>query len=188
MEQRLFHVIVPRKNHMLDFILFISKLRGGGGSELESRAYIFKIISLHELFDMNWEPNEKIYSVFAKILRPVRAKVFYHQQPDNNEPEELTEVKIRAFNSSIGIHQNDFVENSCMQEEKNFCEVSQDTDALFIHLIKFSCIFLIALCPPMFYATPFTSLFIYWSVSIICRAGFVLGICKSIIVDFIAIC
>ena len=39
----------------------------------------------------------------------------------------------------------------------------------------------------MVYATPFLYLFIYWPVTIACRARFVLLSCKSIIINFIAI-
>ena len=38
------------------------------------------------------------------------ARVFCYQQPNPNEPEELTKVKIRAFNYSVDIHQNYFIE------------------------------------------------------------------------------
>ena len=39
----------------------------------------------------------------------------------------------------------------------------------------------------MVYATPFPYLFIYWSISISCRDGFVIGGWKSIIIELIAI-
>ena len=45
-----------------------------------------------------------------------------------------------AFNYYIGIHQIDFVVKGFMLEEKKICEVSQDTNALFVHTIKFCCI------------------------------------------------
>ena len=83
---------------MLDFIAFISKGRVRGDSKLESRADIFKMISRHELVDTHRPPTENIYRVFSKILRPVCVRVCCHQQPDTNELEEPTEVKIRAFN------------------------------------------------------------------------------------------
>ena len=81
-----------------------------------------------------------IYRIFDKILRPFCTRILCRKQPDTNEPEKLTKVKIGAFNYSIGIHHNDFTEKSFRQEEEKFCEVSQDTDALFVHTIKFLCI------------------------------------------------
>ena len=75
------------------------------------------------------------------------------------------------------------------QEGGKLCEVIQDTNELFVHPIKFCCISSTAWCYPRVYATPFTSLFIYWLVSIYCRYGFVIGSWKSIIViiNFISI-
>ena len=43
------HVTIPRSNHLSDFIEFISKWRGRGGFELDSRSDIFK-----QFPDMNW--------------------------------------------------------------------------------------------------------------------------------------
>ena len=74
---------------------------------------------------------------FSKILQPVCARVLCYQHPNPNELEELTKVKLRAFGSSIGIHQNDSVDDFFRQEEEKYCEASQDTDILFICLIKF---------------------------------------------------
>ena len=74
-----------------------------------------------------------------------------------------------------------------MQEENKFCEVSQDTDALFVRPNKFFCLLSTAFCPPIVYAITFISFFVYWSFSIACRDGFVLRIRKYIIIDFILI-
>ena len=60
--------------------------------------------------DKDWSTTENIYRFFSKILRPVCARVCCHQQPDPNEPEELTKFKIGVFNSSVGLCQNDFIE------------------------------------------------------------------------------
>ena len=78
--------------------------------------------------------------VFAKVLCPVCAMVLCHQQLDPNETEERAEVKIRAFNSSVGLHQNYCIDKSFWQEEYICCEVKQETDELFVHPIKFFCI------------------------------------------------
>ena len=107
-----FSVTIPRNNNMLDFIDFIPKGRGRGFIELERRGDTFKNIYRHTLVDTNWAPTEKIYRIFSKTLRPVCAKVCCHQHPDTNEPEEFTKVNIRAFNYSIGIHHNDFINKS----------------------------------------------------------------------------
>ena len=99
----------------------------------------------------------------------------------------LAKVSIKAFNCSIGIHQNYFLDKTIRQEMEKLCGVSQDTYAFFVRTIKFFCILLTYCLPPMFYATIFPSLFIYCPVSITCRSGFVLGSWKSIIIEFIAI-
>ena len=60
-----------------------------------------------------------MYRVSSKILRPVCARVCCHQQKYPNELEELAEVKIRAIDSSIDIHQNDFMAKCFSEESKN---------------------------------------------------------------------
>ena len=86
------------------------------GSELDIRAYTFKIIARHKLVDTNKAPTDNIYRVFQKLLHPVCARVLCYQHPDNNEPEELTKVKIGAFNSSVGLHHNEFTDKKIRQE------------------------------------------------------------------------
>ena len=46
------------------------------------------------------------------------------------------------------------------QEQETCCEVSQDTEALFVHTINLFRIYLTACCPPMVNKTLFQSLFI----------------------------
>ena len=134
-------MIITHNNHLPDLIKFISKGSGeGGGSEIDSMADTLKTIAIHKLVDNNWAPNEKIYRVLSKILRPACARVFCYQQPNNNEMEELIKVKIGSFDYSAGLHQNDSIEKVFRQEEEKICEVSQDTDELFVHTTKFWCI------------------------------------------------
>ena len=63
-EQIVLHVTIPRNNNLSEFIGFISKGRGRGGSELESIADNFKNISIRTLVDTNWAPTEKIFIGF----------------------------------------------------------------------------------------------------------------------------
>ena len=82
--------------------------------------------------DINWlAPTENIYKISDKIIHPLHARVCCYQQLNTNETEELTKVKFRAFDSSVGLHQNDFIEKNIRQEEEKCCEVSQDTAELF---------------------------------------------------------
>ena len=60
-----------------------------------------------------------------------------YQHPNTNEPEELTKVNIMDFNYSVRLHHNSFINKSFRQEEEKFYEVSQDTDELSVHPIKF---------------------------------------------------
>ena len=113
---------------------------GGGGGKIEIRTDIFKMISRHEMVDTNWSPTENINRIFAKIHHPNFARNCCCQQPDTNESAELTEVSIMAFNSSIGINYNDFIEDKFRQEKEKYREVSHDTDAFFGHPVKFFCI------------------------------------------------
>ena len=73
------------------------------------------------------------------------------------------------------------------QEEEKIYELSQDTDELFIHPIKYRCISSTACCPPRVYTIPTPSIFIDWLISITCSTFFVLRFCKYIIIDFIDI-
>ena len=85
----------------------------------------------------NSSPTENIYRLFSEIIRLVYARVLFHQYPDTNKPEELAKDNIRAFNCSVGLHQNEFTEKRFCQEGYKLCEASQDTDGLFVHYIKF---------------------------------------------------
>ena len=51
--------------------------------------------------------------------------------------EELAKVNFREFYSSVGIHQNHFINKFSRNKEEKLCEVSQDTDKLFVHTINF---------------------------------------------------
>ena len=89
------------------------------------------------MVDTNSSPAENIYRLFSKTPRPFYARVLFHQYPDTNKPEELAKDNIRAFNCSVGLHQNEFIEKRFWQEGYKLCEASQDTDTLFVHCIKF---------------------------------------------------
>ena len=150
----------------------------GGGRLVNLRAekILWKIFP-----DINWltqiENPLKIYIyIFSKIINAFCTSVLCHQQTDTNEPEEIVKVNTRAFNSSVGLQHNDLIGKSICHEEYKCCEVNQDTDELFIHPIKFCCIFLTACCPPIDYEIKFTYLLIYRPVSFACSAWFVLGI------------
>ena len=120
--------------------IYLNRKGGGVVSEIEIRADTFKKIARHKMADINWTPTENIYRFFSKILRPICARVLFHQQPDTNEMEELSKVNIRAFNYFVRLHQNDLNDKSFWQEEYKCCELSQDTDEFFVHPIKFLCI------------------------------------------------
>ena len=51
---------------MSDFISFISKVSGEGGSKLEIRSDTFKTSSRHEMVDTNWAPTEKYIGFLLK--------------------------------------------------------------------------------------------------------------------------
>ena len=103
-----------QQSYVIVHTFYFESGEGGGRRdiELDRRAYTFKIISRHKLVDKNWALTENIYGFFSKIIRPVCARVFYNQQPDTNEPEELTKVKIRDFDYYVGLHHNDFIEKN----------------------------------------------------------------------------
>ena len=110
MEQRIFACdnSTQQSSVRLHIIYLGRKEGGGGGSELESRADTFK-----KNPGMNW---------VTKIEHPLKISIQFslkystqfvpgfsaNQHPDPNEPKKRTKVKIRSFNSSIGIYQNDF--------------------------------------------------------------------------------
>ena len=177
---------IPHNNYLSDFTDFILKVMGRGGSEIESRADTFKTISRHILVDTNWAHTENIYRIFTKILCLVCARVCCHQHPDTNEPEKITKVKIRAFNYSIGIHQNDFTGKKLYAGRGEILWSKSRHWCILRSYYKFSCISLTVVFPSMVYATPFLLLFIYLLVGISCRSGVVLRLWKSIITYFMA--
>ena len=104
------YVIIPRDNLLLDFKEISWKGGGGFGSELESRADIFKYIARHKLVDTNWALTKKVYRGVTKLIHLIDSKVSCYQQTETNGPEDLTKFKWRDFDSSIRLHNNVFID------------------------------------------------------------------------------
>ena len=72
--------------------------------------------------DMNWlrqiqHPLKISILLSLKYSAQFVTVFFCHQQTDTTELEEFTKVNIEAFNSSIGIHYNDFINKLFFQKE-----------------------------------------------------------------------
>ena len=70
------------------------------------------MIPRHKLVDTNQSTTEKVYRDITKILRPFHDRVCCYQNPNPNEPEELTKFKFRSFDFLICLNKNNFVDKA----------------------------------------------------------------------------
>ena len=118
------------------------------------------MITRHKLFHTNWAPTKNIYRGCTRILHPVCSRVCCYQHPNPNWQEEITKSNFREFYSYIGIHKNELIDKKFSWKRK-ICEVSQDTNELFVCTIKLFWIPSIAIFPLWyipFHANPFLNI------------------------------